>query len=252
MVPSTTETLFDLGCGARVVGCTRFCVRPADRVRGLPKIGGTKDVEVDRVRALSPDLIFGNCEENTREIFEALEPIAPLWAPLPRTVDEALLDLRVTGRLVDQVERAESWSCRIRQARERLHAARTEPFTYAYLIWRDPYMSVSDDTFIASMLSELGGVNAFAHHPVRFPTVTADQLGALAPDRVLLSSEPFPFRDRHRSELCEASGLPPDRVRFIDGELASWHGTRMARAFEAFATLLRDGFPTHPITRSRR
>lgn len=248
LVPSTTETLFDLGCGDRVVGCTRFCVRPAEQVAELPKVGGTKDVDPERVSALRPDLILANCEENTREIFEALDSVAPLWAPLPRTVDEALSDLLHTGELIHATAQAQDWHRRIQTARADLRAATPgHRFSYAYLIWRSPFMTVSDDTFIASMLAETGGLNVFGEHPDRFPTTSATEIASLQPDLVLLSSEPFPFRDRHRQELHRATGLPLERLRYIDGELASWHGTRMLRAFASFAQSALHGFPTDPI-----
>lgn len=253
LVPSTTETLFDLGCADRVVGRTRYCVRPAEGVRDLPKIGGTKDVDPDRVAALHPDLILGNCEENTREIFDALDPIAPVWAAFPRDVDGALDDLSAVGELVGEPERARALREQIERARADLQrAVSNRRFRYAYLIWREPYMSVSDDTFIAAMLAEAGGINVVAGHADRFPTLTSDDLRRLDPDVVLLSSEPFPFRERHRDELVAHTGLGADRVRFIDGEHASWHGSRMRHALRAFALAVTHGFERAPISRSRR
>jgi ABC-type Fe3+-hydroxamate transport system substrate-binding protein len=231
LVPSTTETLFDLGLGDRVVGVTRYCVHPA-RVRALPRVGGTKDVRPDRVRALAPDLIVGNCEENTREIFDALADVAPLWAPLPRTVDDALADLLTLGALCGVPDAAAAWHTRILAARAALRASGRPPTRVAWLIWRRPWMTINRDTFIDAMLREANGVNVFADHPDRFPVITAAQIAAHAPDLVLLSSEPYPFQGRHVDELAKSTGLPRDRIRGADGELASWHGTRMALAFD--------------------
>lgn len=247
LVPSTTETLFALGVGDRVVGVTRYCVHPAE-VRALPKVGGTKDADPSRIAALDPDLILGNCEENTRELFDALDPIAPLWAPLPRTVDEAIADLVHTGILVGARRRAEALVAEITRERDALRrAADGRSWRYTYLIWRGPYMSVNDDTFIASMLAQAGGTNALAGHPARFPELDAATIGALDPDVVLLSSEPFPFRERHRTELSDRSGVPRDRIRYVDGELCSWHGARMALAFRELRRMLTEGFPSEPI-----
>ncbi len=242
LVPSTTETLFDLGLGDRVVGVTRFCVHP-EAATALPKVGGTKDVDPDRVRALAPDLIVGNCEENTREIFEALDGVAPLWAPLPRTVDDALADLLTLGALCGAVEAAAEWHARIVHHRRELRASLEAPTRVAWLIWRNPWMTISADTFLHTMLAEAGCHNVFADRPDRFPTVTPAEIAANDPDLVLLSSEPFPFQPRHADELAALTGLPRQRFRAADGELASWHGTRMALAFERWT---RDGGPALP------
>lgn len=240
LVPSTTESLHALGLADRVVGVTRFCVRPQPWVKGVAKVGGTKDVDVERVRALEPDLVVGNCEENTLELFEALQSVAPLWAPLPRTVDEAVADLRTLGRLTFTAARADALADDIEAARAALRAHRPPPWTYAYLIWRRPWMAVSDRTFIAAMLAEAGGRNvltvpAGAPSAAHFPELAPDALVDARPDRVLLSSEPFPFKVRHRDELAHVTGWGADRFAFVDGELASWHGVRMAEAFRTWA-----------------
>lgn len=234
LVPSTTETL--LALGAPVVGVTRFCVHPSDVVKDLPKVGGTKDVDPDRVAALQPDLIIGNCEENTREIFEALDPIAPTFAAFPRTVDQAMADLLDLGTLIGRS--AADHHAEIDAQRGRHHA----PLRVAYLIWRDPWMAINDDTFIASMLREAGMHNVFAEHPDRFPMLSVDELREADPERILLSSEPFPFRARHAEELAEATGLPRERFVAIDGEMVSWHGVRMAQGLAALHHWREHGF----------
>ena len=248
LVPSTTETLFALGLGSRVVGVTRFCVHP-EEVRAIPKVGGTKDVDVAVVRALSPDLILGNCEENTREIFDDLAGL-PLWAAFPRDVDGAIEDLRAVGDLTGTEEAASTWAAKILEERAALHAiARLRgPFRWAYLIWRRPWMCAGADTFIASMLAEAGGVEGLHLTDQRFPTVEPASLAEV--DWVLLSSEPFPFRERHRDELVK-HGVPFSKIRFIDGELCSWHGVRMARAFPMLARWITEGFPLHPADSDR-
>lgn len=234
LVPSTTETLAALGLSDRIVGVTRFCVHPQPWVRSVAKVGGTKDVDASRVAALEPDLIVGNCEENTREIFAALEPIAPLWAPLPRTVDEALVDLLDLGAICGAGGAARSWHDRILAARQAAHAASAARprFTYAWMIWRRPWMAAGPDTFTASLLDELGGSNILDEGEARYPQLTPSQLAEAAPDRILLSSEPFPFKPRHAEELAEATGIPTSHIHLVDGELGTWHGVRLAHAFE--------------------
>jgi len=228
LVPSTTETLFALGLGDAVVGITRFCVHPAERLGGLTKVGGTKDLVLERLVALQPDLVIGNVEENTAEMFAAVEANAPLYAAFPRTVDEAIADLRAMGELVGAAAAAQQWAERIETTRAELHAAARPGKRVAYLIWRKPWMVAGGDTFISAMLAEAGCSNAFADRPGRYPTITLEALAEV--DAVLLSSEPFPFKARHRAELAAQSGVPEDRIHFVDGEMMSWHGVRMAAA----------------------
>jgi ABC-type Fe3+-hydroxamate transport system substrate-binding protein len=218
LVPSTTETLFDLGVGDRVVGVTRFCVHP-DEARRRPKIGGTKDALPERIRALAPELVVANCEENTREIFDALRDVAPVWAAFPRTLDDAIADLGSVAALVG----ADAGSICAAIEAERRNLAR-QPFAFTYLVWKEPWMAVGTDTFLSAMLAEVGGVNE-CRGPERFPTLSLDELAA-RDGLVLLSSEPFPFAERHATALGEA-GVRRERIRFVDGELLSWHGTRL-------------------------
>ena len=224
LVPSTTETLFALGAGERVVGVTRFCRHPADALAELPRVGGTKDVDPERVLALEPDLVFANVEENTREIVEALDARVPVWAAFPRTVDEAVADVRATGLLSGGDPAAlAAWEAEVARARAALAARAPTPWTFAYLVWRRPWMAAGTDTFIAALLGLAGG------RPVldapRYPTL--DEADLRRADRVLLPDEPFRFRARHADEIA-ALGVPRDRIHLVDGELLCWHGTRMA------------------------
>ena len=234
MVPSATETLYELGLGDRVVGITQFCVHPQPWVKSIPRIGGTKNVDIEKVLKLKPDLVVGNCEENTNEIFEALDPHVPVWAPLPKTIPEAIEDLKHMGLLTNTTEYAE----RFTEAATRAwtHArSNARPFTYAYFIWRNPWMSISNDTFIARMLEAVGGVNVFGDHVDRFPEIDMNGRIHDAPDVVFLSSEPFPFKKQHAEELCQMTGIEPNTVRFINGEYASWHGYRMIEGLNYLA-----------------
>ena len=229
LVPSTTETLFALGAGEAVVGVTRFCVHPAEGLGGLTRVGGTKDLLLDRLLALKPDLVIGNAEENTREIFAEIAPHVPLLVAFPRGVDEALHDLHRLGVVMGREAEAEALLQTIHAERAalRAEAAQIPGFRYTYLIWREPWMGVNDYTFISALLAEAGGVNALAGVSPRYPTVSPEAL--VEGGVVLLSSEPFPFKERHRDELC-ALGVAPERIFFVDGELCSWHGARLAEA----------------------
>ena len=228
LVPSTTETLFSLGLQDTIVGCTRFCVYPYDKIRLLPKVGGTKDIDIQRILDLQPDLIVANAEENTQEIFvEIQKHNIPLYVAFPKTVHEALEDLLRLGELLQVSDIALDLHTKIQKAKKQLIS---HTFSFAYVIWRNPWMVVSNDCFISDMIAQFGGQNIFDHtrYPNRYPQIELQELKRA--DVVLLSSEPFPFQDKHVEELQQI-GIEHHKIQLIDGELMSWHGIRMLRAF---------------------
>lgn len=237
LVPSQTELLADLGLDAEVVGLTRFCVHPAGWKDRKPIVGGTKNVRVDRVRDLRPDLVLANKEENVREQVEALAAFAPVYVTDVATVDDALAMTRAVGRLADRAARADAVADEIAQGFDRLAAAVREderPPRALYLIWRDPWMSVGRDTIIHDVLTRAGLANAVGDHD-RYPTLSDDAVRALAPAVVLLSSEPYPFREGH---LAEVQALAPDaQVELVDGEPFSWYGSRLLRTPDTLRAL---------------
>lgn len=242
LCPSLTELVFDLGRGADLVGRTKFCVHPADGVGAVERVGGTKNPKIERIIELRPDLVLLNEEENRREDAEALRAAGvACHTCMPRTVEETAAMVRSIGAAIEREREAERIAAAIEAgaARVRRDAKDHAPVRYAYLIWRRPWMTVSDDTFIASLLALPGGVNVFGSLPDRYPEITAEQLAAAAPDRVFLSSEPFPFKDVHADELAEASGLPRDAFHFVDGELVSWHGSRTIAGIDYAERVLR-------------
>lgn len=231
LVPSQTETLFDLGLDEEIAGVTRFCVRPADRVKTKANVGGTKDFRAERIAQLDPDLIVANKEENTQEGIERLAARWPVWVSDVVTVDDALATVRAMGELVGRARRGEEL------ARECAAALDAVPdfagLRVAYLIWRKPWMAAGGGTFIDSLLRRAGMRNAFGER-ARYPEISIDELRAPAVETVLLSSEPFPFKEKHAEELREALGGGP-AVELVDGEAFSWHGTRMREAGSALS-----------------
>lgn len=234
LVPSQTELLHDLGLGERVVGITRFCVHPKEWHRSKPRVGGTKQVDLDRLRALAPDLIIGNKEENSRADIAHLDRAYPVWISDVRDLASALDMVRRVGGLTGTVSRAEELAARIAEGFRGLVPLR-EPRSVAYLIWRGPWMAAGKDTFINDMLRRSGLVNVFADRPERYPAITPAELAASDADVVLLSSEPYPFREKHIAEVNML--LPGAPVRLVDGELFSWYGSRMLR-FPAYLASL--------------
>lgn len=232
LVPSQTELLADLGLDAEVVGLTRFCVHPEGWKRRKRIVGGTKNVHADRVAALAPDLVIANREENVREQVEALEGLAPVYVTDVGTVDEALAMIRSVGALVDRAPQADTLAAEIAAGFDGLAAA--EPLRAAYFIWRGPWMSVGHDTIIHDVMRRAGFANVFGER-ARYPEVTPEELAAAEPDVVLLSSEPFPFREKHVGEV--ATLVPGARVLLVDGELFSWYGSRLRHAPPYLAAL---------------
>jgi iron complex transport system substrate-binding protein len=248
LCPSLTELVFDLGRGDTLVGRTKFCVHPADRVAAVPSVGGTKNPKIDRIVALAPDLVLLNEEENRREDAEALRAAGiACHVSFPRSVLDTAAMVRSIGAAIDAADAAESIATDIKRRHARVRAAAMAraraggpPVRWAYLIWRKPWMTVNGDTFVSAMLDQAGGVNVFASRESRYPTVEPEELAAADPGLVLLSSEPFPFKEHHADELATLTGLPRERFRLVDGELLSWHGSRTAAGIDYAESLLLD------------
>ena len=229
LCPSLTELVFDLGRGGELVGRTKFCIHPADRVGAVEKVGGTKNPKVARIVELAPDIVLLNEEENRREDAEALEASGiPCHVSFPRDALETATMVRSIAAAIGASAEGESIARDIESRHQRVtDAARSrEPVRFAYLIWRNPWMAANADTFVSAMLADAGGINVFAQAPERYPTITPEDLEAASPDVVLLSTEPFPFKESHADELSSLAGLPRERFRIVDGELLSWHGSR--------------------------
>lgn len=233
LVPSLSALLAWLGLDEEVVGLTRFCVHPAGWKARKAVVGGTKDVRVEAVLALEPDLVVANWEENAREQVEALEQAGvPVYVTQVRDLAEDLSMVRALGELVGRGERGAALARETAAAFAEL--ADLEPLRALYLIWREPFMSVGRDTFVHAMLGAAGLRNVCGEQE-RYPSLTPAELSALAPEVVLLSSEPYPFAERHRAEV--AALVPEAQVVLADGELFSWYGSRILRAPAYFREL---------------
>jgi ABC-type Fe3+-hydroxamate transport system substrate-binding protein len=222
LCPSITETLHALGAWDRVVGRTEYCVRPEGVVDAVPTVGGTKRVKMDRLLALKPDLVFANREENRREDVETLEAAGiRVHVSFPRTVQEAAEVVAEFGRVLSRTGEGDRLAAQIRSA-----GSPVAPLRAVYLIWRKPWMAATSACFIGSVLGSAGIVSVLDDEPA-YPTLTDDELRDACDrsDAVLLSSEPFPFEDKHLRELV-AAGVDEAKIRFVDGQLLSWHGVR--------------------------
>lgn len=224
LVPSQTELLFELGLATEVVGITKFCIHPADQFRSKSKVGGTKKVNVDLIRELKPDLIIGNKEENAQDQIEELMREFPVWMSDIKDLDDALEMILGIGEITGKEERACEIAGQIKENFANLSAEnRKGEHSVLYLIWKDPFMVAGQGTFITDMLERAGWKNAVQSN--RYPELSVADIQALTPDRIFLSSEPYPFKEKH---IAEFQSICPDaRVDIVDGEMFSWYGSRL-------------------------
>jgi ABC-type Fe3+-hydroxamate transport system substrate-binding protein len=246
-VPSWTAALWDLGLGTSIVGRTRYCIHPEPLASsGIPRIGGTKDVRLERVLALMPDLVVTNDEENTPDTLAALTSelgTDRVFRSFPRTSAEALADLRRLAEVCGASPRAlQDALSRIQQSQDALRAATAETprLHHLYLIWQEPWMAAGHTSYIAHLLSE-GGFESIIRTGSapedRYPTVTPEHHGNLLKQHgqhgfVLLSTEPYPFKDKHTQNVAQAWGCPTEQCLLVDGRALSWYGTLMAEGYD--------------------
>jgi ABC-type Fe3+-hydroxamate transport system substrate-binding protein len=232
VVPSQTELLFDLGRGDSVIGVTLFCIHP-EEAKSKTKIGGTKKLKLEKIVSLNPDLIIANKEENDQSQIEWLAERFPVWISDIKDMDNALSMIRAVGEMTGRMEQANSIISSIYESFSKLKPG--SPRRTLYLIWRSPYMSVGSDTFISHIMQRCGFVSVLDSE-TRYPELTENQIKTLNPELVLLSSEPYPFKEKHISELKNL--LPNAKIMLVDGEMFSWYGSRLVEASSYLKKLL--------------
>jgi ABC-type Fe3+-hydroxamate transport system substrate-binding protein len=241
LCPSITETLVAIGGRRRLVGATRYCVRPKGLLWGLPRVGGTKDPDVSRVLALEPDLVFANAEENRLEDVRAIEAAGiPVDVTMPRTVAQVPPDIRRWGERLEEGA-AEEASALAGRLESEIASLEGEPplalFSYAYWIWKDPWMTVSDDTYVADLLRMAGGRNVFGSAAERYPSAVPEEAIARGADVHFFPSEPYPFRPaRHEESTAAIFGRQALRL-FVEGDDYCWHGVRTLDGLRAMRQL---------------
>lgn len=253
LVPSQTELLYDLGLETSIVGITRFCVHPAEALENKKVVGGTKKIVEKRIKELQPDLIICNKEENTKEIADFCQSIAPTYISDISTLDEALEMIQQVGMLTGTSKSAQQLTTQINTKFKELPEFKTKKRAL-YLIWKDPYMSIGSDTFIHDMMEKVGFRNVLTNER-RYPQLTIDQIVDFAPDIILFSSEPYNFKEDDKIELINAFKARSDEEDYIrqsqsaneqknlpqcitvDGEFFSWYGSRLSHAPTYFSEL---------------
>lgn len=244
LIPSVTETLFVLGRGDAVVGCTAYCTEPREGLKGMTRVGGEKNPDLAAIRDLGADLVIANMEENRREDVEALRAAGiPVFVTYPRSVEEGIRLVRelatITGADAAGSALADSLAHDLNALRDRLRGRR--PARVFYPIWRNPWMTINQDTYVHAVLSACGGDNVFAARERRYPEVSLDDVAEARPEVILLPDEPYRFRRAHMADFADRTDIPAvrdGRVRLVDGRLAAWYGPRLAEALRTLPGLL--------------
>lgn len=236
LVPSQTELLVDLGLESSLVGITKFCIQPTRIFREKKRVGGTKTVDYSKIEALNPDLIIANKEENTKEQIEYLRQNYPVWISDIQTLDDAYDMISSLGEITNKNLEAEKLIATIKNAFNSISNL-SKPLSVAYLIWHSPTMTVNNQTFISHLLRKLNLNNVFSTLPSRYPEITDEELKKASPDVLFLSSEPFPFKEKHLPFYSQI--VPNSKIILVDGQFFSWYGSRLLLAPDYFNKLIR-------------
>ncbi|TCC89990.1 cobalamin-binding protein [Pedobacter hiemivivus] len=231
LVPSQTELLFDLGLDKEIVGLTKFCIHPIEKFAERTKVGGTKKLNIDLIRSLKPDLIIGNKEENEQKQIEMLMAEFSVWMSDIYTLEDAKKTILHIGELVDRQPEAAYLNHLINAGFNDLQTLALQQGIdkkVAYLIWKDPYMLAGRNTFIDDILALNGLQNVIKQS--RYPELELEALVDLKPDLIFLSSEPYPFKQKHLEEIRTL--IPDAKVMLVDGEMFSWYGSRLVKAVQ--------------------
>jgi ABC-type Fe3+-hydroxamate transport system substrate-binding protein len=238
LVPSQTELLYYLGLEKETVGITKFCVHPYEWFHTKTRVGGTKTINKSLIDDLKPDLIIANKEENVKEQVEELAVEYPVWVTDVNDLDDAIKMIQDIGDLTGKADPAKKLAEDTTKKFDEVSVLIKNRYKVTYLIWREPYMSVGGDTFINDMLNRCGFDNVFAHLK-RYPTINIDELRSSEFELLLLSTEPFPFDEKHKVELQQL--LPGKKIMIVNGETFSWYGSRLlysAKDLKALITSL--------------
>jgi len=233
IVPSQSELLWDLGLQNELVGITKFCIHPHHMATSVTLVGGTKKLNIQKIRELQPDIIIANKEENEQSQIEELAKEFPVWISDIHNLDESLQMIEMLGALFNKKENALELTATINSTFQQLITSASKKV--AYFIWNEPLMVAGKNTFIDDMLKRCNFENVFIHKDSRYPEITIEELQKANPEIILLSSEPFPFKEKHVIEFQKH--LPNSKVMIVDGELFSWYGSRLQHSANYFSEL---------------
>ena len=235
LVPSISELLYHLNLDKETIGITKFCIHPLSWKQSKQKVGGTKNINIQKIIELSPDLIICNKEENVKEQVEEIAKFFPVYLSDVNSYESALQMIEKVGEITGRKIEAENIVKKIETNFEDELFTITKNKRVAYLIWKDPYMTVGGDTFINDMLEKIGLINIY-NNEKRYPKITIQEVQQAKPDVILLSSEPYPFKEKHIAEL--KNHFSESHILLADGEMFSWYGSRMLLMPAYFKKLL--------------
>ncbi len=241
LVPSQTELLYDLGLDKEVIGLTKFCIHPEHWRKEKKVVGGTKNHHIDKIKALKPDLIIANKEENTKAIIEKLYEICPVYVSDIADLEDSYQMMQDIGLMTDKSTEAEKMVSEIQLSFQQLEKTNKQ-LKVAYCIWKNPWMWAGNDTFINHLLDRCGLMNVV--DASRYPVIQLTEIKEIQPDVLLLSSEPYPFKEKHIDEIQKE--LPNTHIALVDGEMFSWYGSRLLKAAPYFQSFLRQ-IHTHTL-----
>lgn len=227
VVPSQTELLYNLGLNDEVIGITKFCVHPNNWFENKTRVGGTKNLNIKKIEALQPDLIIANKEENTEEEIKLLQQKFSVWTSNISTLENSLSMIKSVGKIIGKDEAATALCLAITNEFDKYKSHFNTSFSALYLIWKNPYMSVGNDTIIHHLMNYCGFKNVLANK-TRYPEIDVAEIYKLQPAFIFLSSEPYPFKEKHIKELQEI--VPKSKIILVDGEFFSWYGSRLKDA----------------------
>jgi ABC-type Fe3+-hydroxamate transport system substrate-binding protein len=237
LVPSQTELLFDLGLEKETLGITKFCIHPNQWFKSKTRVGGTKNVDFEKVKQLNPDLIIANKEENSESDIKRLMRLYPTWISDIKNIDHAYQMIISIGEITNKKEKAiqlvKKTDISINNLQKELKTTTIQ--SVLYLIWNNPFMSINSDTFIYEMLILNGWENIITTSDSRYPEISEEEVKFLQPDYIFLSSEPFPFKENHKNAIEQQ--FPNSKVVLVDGEMFSWYGSRLLKASQYFKSL---------------
>jgi len=239
LVPSQSELLWYLGVQNELAGITKFCIHPEEMFRSVTRVGGTKELKFDVIKKLQPDLIIANKEENEQEQIEELCKHYPVWISDIYNLENAFQMMLGVGDITNRKTEVSQLVQVIKEKHAQFRMQNSEfriEGSIAYLIWKNPYMVAGGNTFIDHLLSECGFTNVFSNEKSRYPEVTTQMLIEKKPEFIFLSSEPYPFKEKHIEEL--KVHLLNSKIVLVDGEMFSWYGSRLLLAFDYFEELL--------------
>ena len=233
LVPSQTEYLYDIGLQDQIIGCTKFCIHPSNIKQKASIIGGTKTLNLALIQSLKPDIIIGNKEENEQSQIETLQKDFPIWMSDIFNLTTALEMMQKLADLFQKAKEGKQIYNQITNDFAVLNQA-IDPKKVLYLIWKDPYMLAGKQTFINDLLERIGLENAASAlpNPNRYPNITLSEIQQINPSIIFLSSEPYPFKEKHRIAFQQL--LPSASIQVVDGEMFSWYGSRLLQSVAYF------------------